>query len=43
MIKDKIPLREFGEPEEIFKIVEYIISSKYLVGQVIHLNGGLYI
>ena len=43
MIKDKIPLKVFGEPEEIFKIVEYILSSKYLVGQVIHLNGGLYV
>ena len=43
MIKDKIPLKEFGEPEEIFKIVEYILSSKYLIGQIIHLNGGLYI
>ena len=43
MIKDKIPLNEFGEPEEIFKIVEYVLSSKYLIGQIIHLNGGLYI
>ena len=43
MIKKKIPLKEFGEPEEIFKIVEYILSSKYLIGQIIHLNGGLYI
>ena len=38
--KDKIPLKEFGDPEEIFKLIKYIISSKYLVGQVIHLNGG---
>ena len=43
MIKDKIPLKEFGEPEEIFKIVEYIVSSRYLIGQIIHINGGLYI
>ena len=43
MIKDKIPLKEFGEPDEIFKLVEYILSSKYLIGQIIHLNGGLYI
>ena len=41
MIKKKIPLKDFGEPNEIIKAIEYIISSKYLVGQVIELNGGL--
>ena len=40
-ICQQIPLREFGEPDEIGKLVKYIISSQYLVGQVIHLNGGL--
>jgi len=41
IIKEKIPLKEFGEPEEIIKVVDYIISSKYLVGQTININGGL--
>ena len=41
LIREKIPLKEFGEPQEIVKLVKYIISSQYLVGQVIHLNGGL--
>jgi 3-oxoacyl-[acyl-carrier protein] reductase len=41
LIREKIPLKEFGDREEISKLVKYIISSKYLVGQVIHLNGGL--
>ncbi len=41
LIRNKIPLKEFGEPDEISNIVNYIISSKYLVGQIIHLNGGL--
>lgn len=41
IIREKIPLKEFGEPEEIYKLIMYIISSRYLVGQVIHLNGGL--
>ena len=40
-IKEKIPLKDFGEPDEIIKAVDYIISSKYLVGQVIEINGGL--
>jgi 3-oxoacyl-[acyl-carrier protein] reductase len=39
--KQKIPLKEFGDPEEIYKLIKYIISSRYLVGQIIHLNGGL--
>ena len=40
-IKEKIPLKDFGEPDEIIKAVDYIVSSKYLVGQVIEINGGL--
>jgi 3-oxoacyl-[acyl-carrier protein] reductase len=41
MVREKIPLKVFGEPEEISKAINYIISSRYLVGQVIHINGGL--
>ncbi len=41
LVKEKIPLKNFGDPDEIFKVINYIISSKYLVGQVIHVNGGL--
>lgn len=40
-IKEKIPLKDFGEPDEILKVVDYVLSSKYLVGQVIEINGGL--
>jgi len=42
-VKRKIPIYEFGNPNEISSIVKYIISSRYLIGQTIHLNGGLYI
>jgi|PlaIllAssembly_1097288.scaffolds.fasta_scaffold01802_7 3-oxoacyl-[acyl-carrier protein] reductase len=41
IICEKIPLKEFGEPEEIMKAVNYIISSRYMVGQILHINGGL--
>ena len=37
----RIPKRSFGDPSEIIKLVKYIISTNYLVGQVIHLDGGL--
>jgi len=40
MVLERIPLKKFGDPEEIGAIVNYIISSRYLVGQVLHLNGG---
>jgi len=43
IVKDEIPIKEFGNPEEIYNVIKYIISSRYLVGQIIHLNGGLYI
>ena len=41
LVKKNIPLGDFGEPEEIGNVVKFIISSRYLVGQIIHLNGGL--
>jgi 3-oxoacyl-[acyl-carrier protein] reductase len=41
MVKQNIPLKDFGESEEIINLINYIISSRYLVGQIIHLNGGL--
>lgn len=42
VIKDKLPTKEFGDPENIWKSVNYIIESDYLNGTSIDLNGGLY-
>lgn len=42
MIRAKIPSKEFGEPGEIMKAVIYIISSQYISGQVLRVNGGLW-
>ena len=41
-ILGQIPRQHFGDPQEIVKAVKYIISSKYLVGSIINLNGGFY-
>lgn len=43
-IKQTIPVKEFGDPKEIVECIKYISSpdSKYLTGQTINLNGGLY-
>jgi NAD(P)-dependent dehydrogenase (short-subunit alcohol dehydrogenase family) len=40
-IKNKIAFKEFGEPENIFKTIQYIRETDYLTGSCIDLNGGL--
>ena len=40
-MKEKIPLKEFGEPEEIGLAIDYLIASKYLSGSILKVNGGL--
>ncbi len=38
---EQIPLKRFGQPEEIAQTVEFLIDNKYITGQVIEINGGL--
>ena len=40
-IKTKIALNEFGDPENIFKTIQYIRETSYLTGSCIDLNGGI--
>jgi NAD(P)-dependent dehydrogenase (short-subunit alcohol dehydrogenase family) len=42
VIKSKIPTGRFGNPEEIWNTVQYIINNSYLNGTSIDINGGLY-
>lgn len=39
-----IPLKKFGQPEDVANTVEFLVSenSSYITGQVISVNGGLY-
>jgi 3-oxoacyl-[acyl-carrier protein] reductase len=39
-----IPLKSFGRPEDVAEAVQFLASerSRYITGQVIHVNGGLY-
>ncbi|MBI4826510.1 MAG: 3-oxoacyl-[acyl-carrier-protein] reductase [Nitrospirae bacterium] len=43
-MKNAIPLREFGTPEDVANACVFLASneSDYLTGQVIHVNGGMY-
>lgn len=39
-----IPMRRFGNPEEVSQVVGFLVSpaSSYITGEVISINGGLY-
>ena len=44
-IKGKIPLNRLGTPEEVASAVSFLASpdSSYITGQVIRVNGGVYL
>ena len=39
-----IPLARLGQPQDIAKAVAFLISddAAYITGQVLHVNGGMY-
>lgn len=43
-LKKLIPLKRFGDPEEVANLVSFLASKKasYITGEVININGGLY-
>ena len=44
-IKGKIPMNRLGTPEEVASAVSFLASSdsNYITGQVIRVNGGIYL
>ena len=42
MIKNKVPLRRFGKPEEVANLVTFLLSSKssFITGAEIVIDGG---
>jgi len=38
---EKIPLGRFGKPEDIAQVVKFLVSSSYITGQVIVVDGGM--
>lgn len=41
-IKAQIPMQKLGDPENIYNAVKFLISSDYITGTSIDINGGLY-
>ena len=43
-ILNQIPLGRLGEPEEVAKLICFLVSddANYITGQVININGGIY-
>jgi len=39
-----IPMKRFGQPEDVAAAVLFLLSEEaaYITGQVIHVNGGMY-
>jgi 3-oxoacyl-[acyl-carrier protein] reductase len=43
MILEQIPLKRFGTPDEVAKVVRFLCTdATYITGQVIAVNGGMY-
>ena len=43
-LRDQIPLQRLGEAREIAEAVGFLASDRaaYITGQVLHVNGGMY-
>ena len=43
MVRDAIPMRRFGKPQEVASLVAYLLSddAAYITRQVISVNGGM--
>ena len=41
---EQIPLKELGTSQDVAETVKFLVSdrARYITGQVIHVNGGLY-
>lgn len=42
-LKKEIPLERFGRAEEVADLILYLVEQKYITGEVININGGLWI
>ena len=36
-----IPLKRFGQPEEVASLAVFLAENKYITGQVVNIDGGM--
>jgi NAD(P)-dependent dehydrogenase (short-subunit alcohol dehydrogenase family) len=41
-LRAKIPIRKFGQVEDIVGAIWFLVENNYITGQTIHINGGLW-
>ena len=39
-LKEKIPLKEWGDPRAITKALDFLMENSYITGQVLYIDGG---
>ena len=42
-LKTTIPMGRFGNFQEVMNTIDFLINTPYMAGQIVHLNGGLYL
>ena len=42
LVRKKIPSGKFGDPENIYNAIKFIIESEYINGTSLDINGGLF-
>ncbi len=40
-VRNSVPMGRLGKPEEVARVVPWIIETDYMTGQCINLNGGM--
>jgi NAD(P)-dependent dehydrogenase (short-subunit alcohol dehydrogenase family) len=40
-LKERIPNKEFGDPDNIYNAVNFLIENNYINGTSININGGI--
>jgi NAD(P)-dependent dehydrogenase (short-subunit alcohol dehydrogenase family) len=38
----RIPIPKFGDPEDVFSTIQYLIKTRYITGTSLDINGGLF-
>lgn len=41
MMKGQIPMKRFGNPEEVATVVQFLAEQEYMTGQVLSIDGGM--